>query len=76
MKFSRKSMREFFSSMICTSLVIILFCGLVIAEKNTRCIAFGDKTPFFVFKHEGFRKIFFKIHFMGKDYTFEKNTIY
>lgn len=37
-----KYISYFIYSAIATSLIIILFCGMIIADKNTRQIAFND----------------------------------
>ena len=67
MVIKNKNTRYFISAMISTLLLLILFSGFVIVEKNTRYIAFGDTAPFFVYEHSGIKPLFLKIHFMGKD---------
>ena len=69
MKLLKNDIKVFFYSFLGTSLVFALCCGFVIVEKNTRYIAFGDTSPFFIFKHEKLIPYFLKIHFMGGEYT-------
>lgn len=72
MKISRNKMKTFVCSLIGTSLMIILLCGFIIVEKNTRHIAFGDNSPFFICEREKIFPSFFKIHFMGRDYIYRR----
>ena len=76
MKIIKESLKILLCSMAGTTLIIILFAGLVIVEKNTRSVAFGDNSPFLTYEHENFKPKFLKLHFMGKDYTILKNNIY
>lgn len=42
-RFKWNEIKIFFTSMAFTALVLTLFSGLVIAEKNTRRVAFGEE---------------------------------
>ena len=72
MKLSNETLRTFLCSLASTILFIFLLTGFVVAEKNTRSIAFGDNAPFFICEHDGLRLHFLKIHFMGRDYIIDK----
>ncbi len=72
MKHSNDFLRTFLCSLTSTILFIFLLTGFVLAEKNTRSIAFGDNSPFFICEHKGLKIYFIKIHFMGKDYIIDK----
>lgn len=60
--------KYFITSMLSTLLVLTLFSGFVIAEKNIRYIAFGDTSPFLVYEQKNMIPVYIKIHFMGKDF--------
>ena len=45
-KYSLKDIKIYFMSMAFTSLVLLLFCGMAVAETNTRSVAFGEKPVF------------------------------
>ncbi len=68
----KSKVKTFFCALIGTSLFIVLLTGFVIAEKNTRYIAFGDNSPLITYEYKNFKLYFLKIHFMGKDYIIYK----
>lgn len=74
MKLSKENNRIFISSMLSTLFIIALFCGLAMVEKNARYIAFGDNTPLLIYKHDGFKPVYIKFHFMGKDYILNNRS--
>lgn len=74
MKALKENIKIFFSSMISTFFVLVLLCGLATVEKNAKYIAFGDNSPLFMFKYNGLKPIYIKIHFMGKDYVLINNN--
>ena len=63
------NLKYFFVSMLSTFLVIGLFCGLTVAEKNIRYFAFGENTSFFSYNIKE-KDISIQTHFMGKDFSF------
>lgn len=63
------SLKYFLVSMGSTFLVLSLFCGFVIVEKNIRYIAFGENIPFLTYNISE-NDISVKTHFMGKDINF------
>ena len=63
-----KNGKSFIMSMISTFFLLILFSGLVIVEKNTRKIAFGDSSPFFACEYEKDKLKGVNLHFMGKGF--------
>lgn len=76
MRFSKNNIKIFFCSLAGTFLLLTLLCGFILVEKNTRYIAFGDNTPFFVYQQEKNMPYFVRLHFMGSDYVIlasEKN---
>ena len=60
------NLKYFLVSMGFTFLVLGLFCGFVIVEKNIRYIAFGENIPFLTYTINK-NDISVKTHFMGKD---------
>ena len=75
MKIRENKMRIFLSSLVGTALIIALLCGFIIVEKNTRYIAFGDDSRFFICERKKILPSFLKIHFMGKDYIYSKENM-
>lgn len=71
-----KNIDYFIYSAIAASLIIILFCGMVIADKNTRQIAFNDYSSIIDFNIIKNNKHYFGIKAFGKDYTFDISAIY
>ena len=69
MKILKGRKRDFFISLISTSLILILLSGFIIVEKNTRHIAFGDCTPFMQYEINSKKLEYFSIHFMGNNYN-------
>lgn len=72
MNISKTNIRIFLCSVTSSILFLSLLCGFVIVEKNTRYVAFGDNSPFFVYKYSHLNKMFIKLHFMGRDYIFSR----
>ncbi len=65
--------------MICsatiTSLIILLFSGMVVAEKNTKLIGFGETEQYFKFNEVNDQKVI-TIKFMGQKYNVNITNIY
>lgn len=66
LKSGKQEIKTFLWSMTFTLLIFCLFAGLVIVEKNTRQIAFGDTTPMLFFVNGDTPYI--NLHFLGNDY--------
>lgn len=66
------NLKYFLVSMGSTFLILGLFCGFVIVEKNIRYVAFGENIPFFTYSINE-SDICVKTHFMGKDINFCMN---
>lgn len=62
-------------SALITILIIILFTGFLIAEKNTQKIGFSNSSPFFYFVNSRKEK-FMQLKYMGKLYKFDFYPIY
>ena len=58
-----------------TSLIILFFSGMAIAEKNTKLIGFGETGQYLNFKEINDQKII-NIKFIGQDYNFNITKIY
>ncbi len=71
-----KYISYFIYSAIATSLIIILFCGMVIADKNTRQIAFNDYSSIIDFNIIKGSKHYFGIKTFGKSHTVDVSTLY
>ncbi len=63
------NLKYFLASMASTFLVLGLFCGFVIVEKNIRYFAFGENISFLTYNIDE-DDISMQFHFMGKDITF------
>ena len=68
------NLKYFFVSMVSTFLVLGLFCGFVVVEKNIRYVAFGENIPFWAYNINE-DDIYVKTHFMGKDIGFNIKNI-
>lgn len=62
-------------STLITTLFIILFTGLLIAEKNTQQIGFTDNTPFFSLVNNKTEK-FIRLKYMGNFFKIDFFPIY
>lgn len=76
MKNKRFSMRTITCSMISTLLLLGLFTGFVIAEKNTRRIGFADNAPWLICKDDKQEGHYIGFRFMGKTYTLDFSILY
>lgn len=63
-----KHFNYFIYSLIASSLILLLFCGLVIVDKNTRKIAFNDYSSIINFDIVKDSKHYFGIKIIGKIY--------
>ncbi len=63
------NLKYFLVSMGSTFLILSLFCGFVVVEKNIRYVAFGENIPFLTYNINE-ENICVKAHFMGKDINF------
>ncbi|GMB10290.1 MAG: hypothetical protein NkDv07_0089 [Candidatus Improbicoccus devescovinae] len=66
-----KYLKYFLVSFIITSLCLMLICGLVVADHNTRYIAFGDTRPIVEYNFSNRGKRFVKFMLMNNFYEFE-----
>ena len=71
-----KYINYFIYSAIAASLVIILFCGMVIADKNARQIAFNDYSSIIDFNIIKGSKHYFGIKTFGKSHTIDVSAFY
>lgn len=71
-----KNFNYFIYSLIASSLILLLFCGLVIVDKNTRKIAFNDYSSIINFDIVKDSKHYFGIKIIGKIYTIDISFIY
>lgn len=62
-------------SAVITSLIILFFSGMAIAEKNTKLIGFGETGQYINFKEINDQKII-NIKFIGQEYNFDITKIY
>lgn len=62
-------------SSLVTALLIILFVGLLIAEKNTQRIGFADSAPFFSVANNRTEK-FIQLKYMGNFYKIDFYPLY
>lgn len=65
---TNKKYKYLLVSIISTLLFLTLFSGLIIVEKNTRYVAFGDSSPFLTYEHHDNSHFSLTIHFMGNNY--------
>ena len=49
---------------------LVLIMGFTIVEKNTYSIVYGENLSLVSYKMNNSKIEYFKIHFMGKDFTF------
>ena len=74
--FNRKSFNYFFYSSIAYGLVLLLFCGMIIVDRNIRKIAFNDYSSIIDFNIVDGNEHYFGVKIMGVSYTFNISTIY
>ena len=67
------NLKYFLVSMGSTFLILSLFCGFVVVEKNIRYVAFGENIPFLTYNINE-ENICVKAHFMGKDIDFHMSS--
>lgn len=58
-----------------TGLIILLFSGMVVAEKNTKLIGFGETEQYFKFNKINDQK-FITVKFIGQKYDINVTNIY
>ncbi len=63
-------------SLLSSCLVLLLFCGIAIADINTRKIAFNDYSSIIDFNIENGTKHYFGIKVLGKIFTVNISFIY
>ena len=76
MKKYKLSIKSILYSAISTLLVLILFSGFVIAEKNTRRIGFADNEPWFIYKDSLNEGHYVGFRFMGETFKVDFSFIY
>lgn len=70
------SFKTIVCSMISTLLLLALFAGFIVAEKNTRSIGFADNDPWFVYKDDAKNGHYVGFRFMGKLYNIDFSALY
>ena len=66
-KYSSK--KYFLMSMAICFFFLLLIMGITVVEKNGKSLISGENLSLVSFKRSGWKLKFFKIHFMGQDFT-------
>lgn len=62
--------------MLFTQLILVLLCGLIIAERNTRKIGFGDNRPWLEVQNSQEKGHYIDLRFMDNSYKLDFDIYY
>ncbi len=75
-KINITSLKHFICSIICTCLLFFLFIGLVIADRNTRLVGFGDRSPLLSFITSSCGTATFSMRFFNHSLSLDLTPLY